>query len=195
MEEADPSMKCIVFSQFTKYLDLVRAIIMAFLVCFDATPQSPLHFTAQPTNNCTCPNHSTTQIGEELRRANYTLQRLDGSMSLDVRKRNLQIFRTDSRCSVLLMSLRAGCHGLNLTVARWPIDSLKVMIVPRTDCERRSLTLPQRVRSNVILCDPWWNPMPEQQAMDRVHRTGQTKAVTVTKLIAESTIEQRYVSR
>ena len=40
------------------------------------------------------------------------------------------------------------------------------------------------IASNVVLCDPWWNPMLEQQAMDRVHRTGQTKAVNVIKLIA-----------
>ena len=37
------------------------------------------------------------------------------------------------------------------------------------------------------------NPMPEQQAMDRVHRTGQQKPVSVIKLTVDGTIEQRIL--
>jgi SNF2 family DNA or RNA helicase len=63
---------------------------------------------------------------------------------------------------VFLASLKAGGVGLNLTSA---------------DC--------------VILFDPWWNPAVEDQAIDRVHRIGQTKPVFVYRLVAEATIEEK----
>jgi SNF2 family DNA or RNA helicase len=42
--------------------------------------------------------------------------------------------------------------------------------------------------------DPWWNPAVEDQASDRAHRVGQTQPVTIYRLIAEGTIEQRILS-
>lgn len=66
---------------------------------------------------------------------------------------------------VFLISLKAGGFGINLTSA-----------------------------DIVILYDPWWNPMIEKQAMDRVHRIGQTKTVNVYKLISENTIEEKILS-
>jgi len=71
-------------------------------------------------------------------------------------------FNRQSDIPVFLISLKAGGFGLNLTAA-----------------------------DTVILFDPWWNPMVEDQAADRVHRIGQTKAVTVYRLIAQGTIEER----
>ena len=65
---------------------------------------------------------------------------------------------------VFLISLKAGGVGLTLTEA---------------DC--------------VFLLDPWWNPAAEQQAIDRTHRIGQTKPVTVYRLIAAGTIEEKVV--
>jgi superfamily II DNA or RNA helicase len=62
---------------------------------------------------------------------------------------------------VFLLSLRAGGTGLNLTGADW-----------------------------VIHLDPWWNPAVEDQATDRAHRIGQTKPVTVVRLVAQGTIEE-----
>ena len=112
MQAEDSAMKCIVFSNFTTFLDMAMI---------------------------------------QLKKTGFRAVRVDGSMGLEARQKQLHIFRTDARCSVLVMSLKTGSHGLNLTCA-----------------------------SNVILCEPWWNPMPEQQAMDRVHRTGQTKPVTVS---------------
>jgi len=70
--------------------------------------------------------------------------RLDGGMSSDERQRALRRFRDDRSVSVMLLSLKAGGVGLNLTAAR-----------------------------NVFLLDPWFNPAVEEQAMDRVHRIGQ----------------------
>lgn len=65
---------------------------------------------------------------------------------------------------VFLTSLKAGGVGLTLTEA---------------DC--------------VFLLDPWWNPAAEQQAIDRTHRIGQTRPVTVYRLIAAGTIEEKVV--
>ncbi|MFO0624983.1 MAG: SNF2-related protein [Polyangiales bacterium] len=63
---------------------------------------------------------------------------------------------------LFLISLKAGGTGLNLTAA-----------------------------DTVIHCDPWWNPAVEEQASDRAHRIGQTRAVTVYRLIARGTVEER----
>jgi SNF2 family DNA or RNA helicase len=64
-----------------------------------------------------------------------------------------------------LISLKAGGTGLNLTAA-----------------------------DTVIHCDPWWNPAAEAQATDRAHRMGQARAVTVYRLIAKGTLEERIVA-
>ena len=62
---------------------------------------------------------------------------------------------------VMLLSLRAGGTGLNLTAA-----------------------------DHVFLLDPWWNPAVEQQAADRAHRIGQDKPVVLHRLIARDTVEE-----
>jgi superfamily II DNA or RNA helicase len=63
---------------------------------------------------------------------------------------------------LFLVSLKAGGAGLNLTAA-----------------------------DTVIHCDPWWNPAAEDQATDRAHRIGQEKPVTVVRLVARGTIEDK----
>lgn len=45
-----------------------------------------------------------------------------------------------------------------------------------------------------FLCDPWWNPQVESQAIDRAHRIGQTRPVNVYRLVAKNTIEQRVLA-
>ena len=45
----------------------------------------------------------------------------------------------------------------------------------------------------MILLDPWWNPAVENQAADRVHRIGQKNPVTVYRLIAADTVEERVL--
>lgn len=47
--------------------------------------------------------------------------------------------------------------------------------------------------SHVYLLDPWWNSATEEQAIDRVHRLGQTKTVYVTRFIIENSIEERIL--
>jgi SNF2 family DNA or RNA helicase len=71
-------------------------------------------------------------------------------------------FQADPGCSVLLVSLKAGGVGLNLTAAEY-----------------------------VFLLDPWWNPAAEAQAIDRAHRIGQTRAVFAYRLLARDTVEER----
>ena len=66
---------------------------------------------------------------------------------------------------VFLISLKAGGVGLNLTKA-----------------------------DMVVLYDPWWNPAVEAQAMDRAHRIGQERTVTVYKLIAKGTVEEKILT-
>ncbi|MDD2596811.1 MAG: ATP-dependent helicase, partial [Candidatus Cloacimonetes bacterium] len=46
----------------------------------------------------------------------------------------------------------------------------------------------------VILYDPWWNPMVENQAIDRTHRLGQTRKVQVFRLITKNTVEEKILS-
>ncbi|MDZ7671186.1 MAG: DEAD/DEAH box helicase [Gammaproteobacteria bacterium] len=76
----------------------------------------------------------------------------------------VQRFR-DGSVDLLLVSLKAGGVGLNLTEA-----------------------------DTVILYDPWWNPAVETQAADRAHRIGQTRAVFVYKLVTEGTVEEKILA-
>jgi len=71
-------------------------------------------------------------------------------------------FQRDPSKTVFLLSLKAAGFGLNLTAA-----------------------------SYAILFDPWWNPAAEAQAIDRIHRIGQTKPVIAYRLIAAGTVEQK----
>jgi SNF2 family DNA or RNA helicase len=73
-------------------------------------------------------------------------------------------FQEDPTIPAFLISLKAGGSGLNLTAA-----------------------------DTVIHFDPWWNPAVEDQASDRAHRIGQKKVVTVYRLVAAGTIEEKIL--
>ena len=73
-------------------------------------------------------------------------------------------FNEDESVPVFLISLKAGGTGLNLTGA-----------------------------DTVVHFDPWWNPAVEDQATDRAHRIGQAKVVTVYRLIARGTVEEKIL--
>ena len=88
---------------------------------------------------------------------------LDGSVSLKQREMLVKRFQ-NGECPLFLISLKAGGLGLNLTGANY-----------------------------VIHLDPWWNPAIEQQATDRAYRIGQERNVTVYRLIAQHTIEEKIV--
>jgi superfamily II DNA or RNA helicase len=76
----------------------------------------------------------------------------------------VESFQQDADCSLFLISLRAGGHGLNLTAAEY-----------------------------VFLLDPWWNPAVEAQAIDRAHRIGQQRHVIATRLVARDTVEEKIL--
>ncbi|MDR0995375.1 MAG: DEAD/DEAH box helicase [Tannerella sp.] len=90
-------------------------------------------------------------------------QYLDGSTSQHERQRQVKAFQ-DGASNLFLISLKAGGLGLNLTGADF-----------------------------VIHMDPWWNPAAEDQASDRAHRIGQTRPVTIYRLVAEGTIEEKII--
>jgi superfamily II DNA or RNA helicase len=98
-------------------------------------------------------------VEPHLVRAGIAFTRLDGS----TRDRGgvVASFQADDGPPVMLVSLKAGGTGLNLTAA-----------------------------DHVFLLDPWWNPAVEDQAADRTHRIGQDKPVTVYRLVAKDTVEE-----
>lgn len=85
---------------------------------------------------------------------------LDGETPQSARGERVRSFQ-EGAAPLFLISLKAGGFGLNLTAA-----------------------------TNVIHLDPWWNPAVEDQASDRAHRLGQTRPVTIYRLIAMGTIEE-----
>ncbi len=88
---------------------------------------------------------------------------LDGSTPVPQRKKSVNLFQSGEG-DLFLISLKAGGTGLNLTAADY-----------------------------VIHMDPWWNPAVEDQASDRAHRMGQKRPVTVYRLVAKDTIEDKIV--
>lgn len=100
-------------------------------------------------------------IGDDFRYRRY-----DGSMRPAERDLAVEQFQApDSDVEVLLVSLKAGNAGLNLTAA-----------------------------NQVIILDPFWNPFIEEQAIDRAHRIGQTRSVRVHRVLVENTVEDRIVA-
>lgn len=97
-----------------------------------------------------------------LTRSNISFLRLDGTLNQQQRERVIKKFSEEDDILVLLMSLKAGGVGINLTAA-----------------------------SNAFVLDPWWNPAVEEQAVMRIHRIGQTKAVTIKRFIVKGTVEER----
>lgn len=103
---------------------------------------------------------------EYLTYRNYKYCRLDGSTKLEDRRDTVHDFQTRPDIFIFLLSTRAGGLGINLTSA-----------------------------DTVIFYDSDWNPTIDSQAMDRAHRLGQTKQVTVYRLITRGTIEERIRKR
>ena len=103
---------------------------------------------------------------EFLQHRGYSYLRLDGSTNIATRRDLVHSWQTDPSIFVFLLSTRAGGLGINLTAA-----------------------------DTVIFYDSDWNPTVDQQAMDRAHRLGQTKQVTVYRLITKNTVEERIMQR
>jgi superfamily II DNA or RNA helicase len=103
------------------------------------------------------------RIEPHLRAAGMAFTRLDGTTR--DRASVVHAFQDEAGPPIMLVSLRAGGTGLNLTAA-----------------------------DHIFLLDPWWNPAVEDQAADRAHRLGQTRPVLVYRLVAQDTVEERILA-
>jgi SNF2 family DNA or RNA helicase len=103
------------------------------------------------------------RIEPHLRAAGMAFTRLDGTTR--DRASVVHAFQDEAGPPIMLVSLRAGGIGLNLTAA-----------------------------DHIFLLDPWWNPAVEDQAADRAHRLGQTRPVLVYRLVAQDTVEERILA-
>ncbi|KAM7218382.1 DNA repair protein rad5 [Rhypophila decipiens] len=125
LRRENPTIKSVVFSQFTSFLSLLEPALAM---------------------------------------ANMRFLRLDGSMAQKARAAVLEEFKESKKFTVLLISLKAGGVGLNLTSAK-----------------------------RVFMMDPWWSFAVEAQAIDRVHRMGQEDEVKVYRFIVKNSVEERML--
>jgi E1A-binding protein p400 len=105
-------------------------------------------------------------IEDFFRKWRLTSIRLDGSTPPNQRSILVDEFNRNSKLHCFLLSTKAGGTGLNLTGA-----------------------------DTVIFYDHDWNPANDKQAQDRAYRIGQTKPVTVYRLISKGTIEEKIIER
>uniref|UniRef100_A0A8C3JGA8 Helicase like transcription factor n=1 Tax=Calidris pygmaea TaxID=425635 RepID=A0A8C3JGA8_9CHAR len=122
-----------------------------------------------PTAKCLVVSQFTTflsLIENPLKESGFAFTRLDGSMAQKKRVEAIQCFQSSQAGSptVMLLSLKAGGVGLNLTAA-----------------------------SRVFLMDPAWNPAAEDQCFDRCHRLGQKHNVVITKFIVKDSVEENML--
>ncbi|KAM6127631.1 LOW QUALITY PROTEIN: helicase-like transcription factor [Phoenicopterus ruber ruber] len=122
-----------------------------------------------PTAKCLVVSQFTTflsLIENPLKESGFAFTRLDGSMAQKKRVEAIQCFQSSQAGSptVMLLSLKAGGVGLNLTAA-----------------------------SRVFLMDPAWNPAAEDQCFDRCHRLGQKRNVVITKFIVKDSVEENML--
>lgn len=104
-------------------------------------------------------------IEPQLEQRGIRFARVDGKMQSVKRDNSINSFSNDPECTVLLASLSVCSVGLNLVAA-----------------------------NQVILCDSWWAPAIEDQAVDRVYRLGQKRETTVWRLVMEDSIEERVLA-
>ncbi|KAF3039924.1 hypothetical protein E8E12_007199 [Didymella heteroderae] len=99
-----------------------------------------------------------------LKNHNHTYVRLDGRMTREARDKSMNTFRSDPSIRVMLVSIGAGGLGLNLTTA-----------------------------NKVFMMEPQFNPAAEAQAVDRVHRLGQDREVTIKRYIMDNSFEEKML--
>ena len=99
-------------------------------------------------------------LGEKLESAGIAFETMTGATR--DRKQVVERFQNDPRCKVLLMTLKTGGVGLNLTAA-----------------------------DTVFIAEPWWNRAAEEQGIARLHRIGQKTSVHAFSIITKGTIEEK----
>lgn len=96
--------------------------------------------------------------------AGYKCTRIDGTMKTEKRDAAIAALDEDAETRIMLASLSVCSVGLNLVSA-----------------------------DTVILADSWWAPAIEDQAVDRVHRLGQTRPTRIWRLVMEDSVEERVL--
>ncbi len=137
-----------------------------------AVPSSKLDALLDHLAEVTAEGHRAVVFSQFTRFLDLARQRLDaagiGYAYLDGRTKRrsaaIQAFK-DGTAPAFLISLKAGGFGLNLTEADY-----------------------------CFILDPWWNPAAEAQAVDRLHRIGQTRRVMVYRFVARETIEEKVMA-
>jgi SNF2 family DNA or RNA helicase len=102
------------------------------------------------------------ELEKRFKESGYKTHVIHGALSAKKRQIELDQFQNNPEASILIMTLKTGGVGLNLTKA-----------------------------SYVFHIEPWWNPAAENQATDRAHRIGQKKSVQVYKYIMKDSIEEK----
>lgn len=170
LRREDPSTKSVVFSQFTSFLDLIEPALrrdhIRFLRFDGSMPQKQRAAVLAEFAGA----GSTTTTSIPIATMNGTIDshiyinNNSGSSSSSSNNNNNYGNKNGANATVLLLSLRAGGVGLNLTHAK-----------------------------RVFMMDPWWSFAVESQAIDRVHRMGQDQPVIVHRFIVKESVEQRML--
>lgn len=103
-------------------------------------------------------------VMEKLEKMGIRFETMTGSTSTQERKRIVERFQSDPDCMVMLLTLKVGGVGLNLTAA-----------------------------DTVYIFEPWWNKAAEEQAINRLHRIGQHSTVNAFSIITVGTIEEKIL--
>jgi SNF2 family DNA or RNA helicase len=155
-----------------KYLKILAEIMKLRRACCNSAlvneeivlPSSKLAMFGKVLQELLENKHKALVFSQFVGHLNLIRAYLDGSTPVKQRKIAVDSFQA-GKGDVFLISLKAGGLGLNLTAADY-----------------------------VIHMDPWWNPAVEDQASDRAHRIGQHRPVTIYRLVAKDTIEEKIVN-
>ena len=142
-----PNDKIVVVSQFTSFLSVLQPLIHGKSLSCVRLDGSMAH-----------------QRRAEAVNVFQSKKKRSPKVSLFFQIKKFKIHKATYNVQVLLLSLKAGGVGLNLTAA-----------------------------NHLLLLDPAWNPASEWQCFDRIHRMGQTQDVTIYKFITKDSIEETMV--
>ncbi|KAI9671298.1 MAG: DNA helicase rad5 [Alyxoria varia] len=159
IRKTDPDAKTVVFSQFTSFLDLLEPVVSRARIPFLRFDGS----MSQKQRAAVLSSFASDEDNENTSTMSFRKKANDGDISSAVTDGST-VVRPKAKGKVLLLSLRAGGVGLNLTAA-----------------------------SKVFVMDPWWSWAVEAQAIDRVHRMGQMKNVDVTRFVCAESIEEKML--